>query len=131
MLSWILQITIISVIFIILVHHLIHFLTSALTIPKVKDLVHIPNQKYETMYNIINKTNGETPLSQPLSQPLSNPSELPNADYTLIDLLPTHQNEPSSMKNELKNFLKKQMKGSSHIQVESIDSSSAPSYASF
>jgi hypothetical protein len=69
-----------------------------LTVPKIKDLVNSPTQKYENMYNIIK--NGSNNASPP-------------ADYTLIDLLPTKQEDPASMKNELKNFLKKQLQNSS------------------
>jgi hypothetical protein len=45
MLSWIIQITVISIILIFLVHHLINFLKSTLTVPKIKDLVNSPTQK--------------------------------------------------------------------------------------
>jgi hypothetical protein len=95
MLSWAIQITIISIILIFLVHHLINFFKSTLTVPKIKDLVNTPTQKYENMYSIIN--NGNT-------------SEIPekNKDYTLIDLLPT-KNDDTNMKSELKNFLKSQL----------------------
>ena len=86
MLSWVIKITIISIILIFLIHHLINFFKSTLTVPKIKDLVNTP-QKYENMYNII-KQNSKT-------------------DYTMIDLLP--KEEKPTMKNELKNFLKKQM----------------------
>ena len=123
MLSWIIQITIVSIILIFLVHHLINFFKSTLTVPKIKDLVNTPTQKYENMYNIIKNNSSSNSLSN-----MNSCGE--NAEYTLIDLLPTKQEEPSSMKSELKNFLKKQMKGSSNMQLESIDSS-VPSYASF
>ena len=49
MLSWVLQITIISIVLIFLVHHLINFFKSTLTVPKIKDLVNTPTQKYENM----------------------------------------------------------------------------------
>ncbi len=93
MLSWIIQITVISIILIFLVHHLINFFKSTLTVPKIKDLVNTPTQKYENMYNIIQKG--------------SNTSSSESADYTLIDLLP--KEEGPTMKSELKNFLKKQL----------------------
>jgi uncharacterized membrane-anchored protein YhcB (DUF1043 family) len=95
MLSWAIQITIISIILIFLVHHLINFFKTTLTVPKIKDLVNTTTQKYENMYNIINN---------------SSTSEIPekNKEYTLIDLLPT-KNEDTNMKSELKNFLKSQL----------------------
>jgi hypothetical protein len=95
MLSWAIQITIISIVLIFLVHHLINFFKSTLTVPKIKDLVNTPTQKYEKMYSIIN--NGTT--SEIIDK---------NNDYTLIDLLPT-KNEDTNMKSELKNFLKSQL----------------------
>jgi hypothetical protein len=121
MLSWIIQITIVSIILIFLVHHLINFFKSTLTVPKIKDLVNSPTQKYENMYNIIKNNSLSTTMPSGYSS---------GGDYTLIDLLPTKQEEPSSMKNELKNFLKKQMQGSSSSPLDTIDNS-GPSYASF
>ena len=92
MLSWIIQITIISIVLIFLVHHLINFFKSTLTVPKIKDLVNTPTQKYESMYNIINSN---TKKHKDISS-LEN-----DKDYTLVDLLPS---EPeTNMKNELKN----------------------------
>ena len=90
MLTWIIQISIISIIFIFLVHHLIMFFKSTLTVPKIKDLVNSPNQKYQHIYDTI-----------------SNKS----TSYTDIDLLPlTKQPEDqNNMKDELKSFLKKQL----------------------
>ncbi len=95
MLSWAIQITIMSIILIFLVHHLINFFKSTLTVPKIKDLVNTPTKKYENMYSIIN--NGNT-------SEISEKSK----DYTLIDLLPT-KNDDTNMKSELKNFLKSQL----------------------
>jgi hypothetical protein len=109
MLSWVIQITFISIILIFLVHHLINFFKSTLTVPKIKDLVNTPTQKYENMYNIIQKNSNNS----------NNSSE--SADYTLIDLLP--KVEEPTMKNELKNFLKKQLNTSndSGTNISSLD----------
>ena len=57
MLSWVIQITILSIILVFLVHHLFNFFKSTLTVPKIKDLVNTPAQKYENMLNIINSNN--------------------------------------------------------------------------
>ena len=123
MLLWITQITIISIILIFLVHYLINFFKSTLTVPKIKDLVNSPSQKYENMYNIIKNS------SEPNLNPNPNINSNINSDYTLIDLLPK-QEEPASMKSELKNFLKKQLQGSSSkAPMDTI--SSGPAYSSF
>jgi len=125
MLSWIIQITIVSIILIFLVHYLFNFFKETLTVPKIKDLVNVPNKKYENMFNIISKTH-ET-------------NETHN--YTDIDLLPIQTNteqdivenneqkwntqpDTDSMKNELKSFLKKQLKESSNSKDFSNDISS-------
>jgi hypothetical protein len=117
MLSWIIQITIISIILIFLVHYLFNFFKETLTVPKIKDLVNVPSKKYENMYNIISKNNE------------NNASH----NYTDIDLLPKFDDEiipkpdPDSMKNELKSFLKKQLKESSSINDSSTNISSLTS----
>jgi hypothetical protein len=100
MLLWIIQMTIISIILIFLVHNLFDFFKTTLTIPKFKDLVNSPSQKYENIYNII-KNNENSNLSH-LQNSLTS-----SQDYTLIDLLPKEEN--TNMKSELKNFLKKHM----------------------
>ena len=120
MLSWVIQITVISTILIFLVHHLINFFKSTLTVPKIKDLVNTPSIKYENMYNIIkNKDNGNNGIIN--NNIINNDNSIVNdndksflgEDYTLIDLLPKQQENPS-MKNELKNFLKKQLNTSNN-----------------
>ena len=124
MLSWIIQITIVSIILIFLVHHLINFFKSTLTIPKIKDLVNSPNQKYENMYNIIKSGSGSGSGNSNSNSNSSN-SGSTTTDYTLIDLLPKQGDV--NMKNELKNFLKKQMQ--TNDQLDTI--SSGPEYSSF
>jgi hypothetical protein len=109
MLSWIIQITIISIVLIFLVHHLINFFKSTLTVPKIKDLVNTPTQKYENMYNIINQ-----------HKSVNNNSEV-NNEYTLIDLLPK-KDEPN-MKSELKNFLKSQLHNSQESGIMALEQS--------
>jgi len=99
MLFWTLQITVISIILIFLVHHLILFFKRTLTVPKVKDLVNAPAQKYESIYNTIssssNSINPINPINNPINQ---NP----------ITTQPTH--DIQSMKDELKNFLRTKIK---------------------
>jgi len=108
MLYWVIQITVISIILIFLVHHLINFFKSTLTVPKIKDLVNTPTQKYENMYNIIKNNLKNNSNNFQINQNSSEISSL-NNDYTLIDLLPKPTDDRSTMKNELKSFLKKQM----------------------
>jgi hypothetical protein len=127
MLSWIIQISLISIIFIFLIHHLIGFFKSTLTVPKIKDLVNSPSQKYQNMFNTISK--GDSHLS---SDFITNSNTNTNS-YTAIDLLPTEiQTETTNnvsfvldtstkdhMKDELKSFLKKQMNPSGNNNLDS------------
>ena len=110
MLSWVIQITVISIILIFLVHHLINFFKATLTVPKIKDLVNAPTQNYENIYNILKKT-PNTYINNEYSLGYSDYPKKGEQDYTLIDLLP--KKEEPSMKNELKKFLKKQLHSSS------------------
>ena len=96
---FVIKISLLSITFILLVHHLLIFLKSTLTVPKIKDLVNSPNQKYQNIYDTISHK---------------------SKSYTNIDLLPMEINNPTissgsimnsepNMKDELKMFLKKQL----------------------
>ena len=105
MFSWVIQATFISLIFILLIHHLIQILKDTLTYPKVKDLVNVPTKKYEDIYNVINNDPGQVQYSD--TTPIN------NLDIYTDKLLPDPEvNRPTqddnNMKNELKNFIKKQ-----------------------
>ena len=125
MLSWVIQITVISIILIFLVHHLINFFKSTLTVPKIKDLVNSPTEQYEKMNNII-KNNSNT-FNNSVNNSVNNTTNLSdgNGEYTLIDLLP--KTEEPSMKSKLKNFLKKQLQGSNELEsnISTLDTMSS------
>lgn len=57
MLPWIIQMSIISLILIILVDYLFTFFKTNLTIPKVKDLVNKPQQQYEKLFDTMSQNN--------------------------------------------------------------------------
>ena len=110
MLYWTIKITIISITLIFLVHHLISFFTSTLTVPKIKDILSSSTQKYELIYNIISKPdlqNQYVPQHQYVPQQQNENNESYNKS-TSIDLLPNTSSD-DNMKLELKNFIKKQM----------------------
>jgi hypothetical protein len=113
MLLWSFQITLISIIFIFLVHHLLVFFKNTLTIPKIKDLINAPMQKYEDMYSIIHQE------KQPRPQSTMNIDEL----LPKFDIKQETQNETKNeMKNELKNFLKKQLsQGGGSTNISTLD----------
>ncbi len=97
----------ISFIFIFIVHYLLVFFKATLTVPKIKDLVNCPTQKYQDIYNTIINTS-----------PIENTTD--------IDLLPVGECDDTltneSMKNELKSFLKKQMQKDDVYGLDSSES---------
>lgn len=117
MLSWAIQTAIMSITLIFLVHHLISFFTLTLTVPKIKDLVNTSTQKYEHMFNVISNSNSNSSSNSNTSRE--------TMEYTLLDLIP--KTEDTSMKNELKSFLKKQLNNPSKnvtgsTEISDIDS---------
>jgi len=112
MLLWIIQISTISVIFIFLVHNLIGFFTSTLTVPKIKDLVTTPNQKYENMFNVISESKSNTfDYEEPIKEKQIDTS--------------------TNMKDELKNFLKQQMNtNTSTTDISVLDNMNIDAFSS-
>jgi hypothetical protein len=102
MLSWIIQITIISFIFIFLIDHLIKFFTNTLTVPKIKDLVNNPNKKYESIYEILSH-------SKDIRENNNNNNNSSTDIFSLPLNISSDYNSKEDMKNELKNFLKNQL----------------------
>ena len=120
MLYWIIQTTILSIIFIFVVHYLINFFKSTLTVPKIKDLINSPTQKYENIYNIISKNESINIVDSTNISDLNNIIHAVdnNLDFKIeyADAKP----DTESMKNELKSFLKKQM-NSNTTNVSGLD----------
>lgn len=92
------------------------FFKTTLTVPKIKDLVNSPNQKYQNIYDTIShNTNTNTNTNS----------------YTDIDLLPSDDNiltEETNMKRELKTFLKKQLNSN---KVDVLEASSSTNFTNF
>jgi hypothetical protein len=89
-----------SIIFIFLVHNLLSFFKTTLTVPKIKDLVNSPNQKYQNIYDTISHTDANT-IANATNVNTTNANTIANANIG--------SDSTVSMKNELKSFLKKQM----------------------
>jgi hypothetical protein len=119
MLFWTIQVTLISIILIFLIHHLLVFFKTNLTTPKVKDLVNAPTQKYDAIFNAMNASANSTANSVNIN------------NISLEELLPPIQPDPVDMKNELKQFMKKQFKennnnpSNSTINLDTFNSSSS------
>ena len=110
MIAWTFQIIIGSFLFIFLIHHLIGFLKSTLTIPKIKDLVDSPSEKYKHIYAQLSNKGVQQQQQQQQTSPLE-------------------QVKDNSMKQDLKSFLKKQLNANqsdSASDIYSLDSTYSP-----
>jgi len=105
MFFWTIQITTMSILLIFLVHHLFVFFMTQLTVPKVKDMVYAPAQKYEEIYRKISQNVGRND-----SDMNTYTVDTETEKNTRLNSLSQPQ---SSMKNELKNFLKDKLKSNS------------------
>ena len=90
--SWIIKVTMVSLLFIFLLHYLYSFFKTTLTSPKLKDLVNKPQEKYNTIYNSL-KSTGDVGIENVCEDNKSNLGGI-------------HGSNSSSMKDELKKYLK-------------------------
>jgi hypothetical protein len=130
MLFWTVQTILISFILIFLVHHLITYFKQILTVPKTKDLVNSPIQKYNEMFKIIGSESSNSNPVNPIPNPNINIEDyLPKPGFTSEEIKNDVNQE---MKNELKSFLKKQMTPSNTTttDISTLDSFGSSSYYS-
>ena len=108
----ILKWTIISLIFIILVHYLYSFFKTTLTVPKIKDLVNRPAGAYKEIYETIEKvkSNEREKLKETNANNISN--SVPNGIIKNED----------NMKDELKSFLNSLSSSDANKRNGNIDS---------
>ena len=100
MLFWSIQISITSIFLIILVHYLINYFKSMLTVPQIKDLVNTSNKNYEKIYETLkNESKNESKKNQ-LQKNDSQKNDLQKNDYQKNDNM-----NNDFMKNELKKFI--------------------------
>ncbi len=88
---WIIKVSILSLVLIYLLHYLYSFFVSTLTVPKVKDLVTLPQEKYNEMLLSLHQ---EQQQSQPFRR-----------NNTINDINDNTTNN-QSMKEDLIHFLK-------------------------
>jgi hypothetical protein len=100
---WIIKVSILSFIFIFLLHYIYSFFISTLTIPKVKDLVTLPQQKYDELFNSLhlqhNKfTNDNIDIN-------NNGNNVPTSSTTM-KMQSAPKQTTQAMKDELIKFMK-------------------------
>lgn len=75
MISWTIRWILFSLVLIFLIHYLYTFFKTTLTVPKVKDLVNKPTEKYNEILNTIKSTPStlvETPNKEDMQSELKN-----------------------------------------------------------
>ena len=102
MIGWALQWTIISLILIMLVHYLYSFFINTLTVPKVRDLINKPTERYNEI----------------LSQDSQKQTTAPAVDT-------------NEMQAELRDFLSNIKKGDSSTQGDIMSANEAGGYSSY
>ena len=111
---WIFKVSILSLILIFLLHYLYSFFISTLTIPKVKDLVTLPQQKYDELFHSLEQ-----------NKYIQSGNNNGN-----INLLPSSSSSSSqSMKDELIRFMKEIGGGSGGNSVSGVSVSSVSPFS--
>ena len=100
---WLLQNVVFSISLIVILHYLYIYFKATLTSPRVKDLIHCPKQKYETLFDTIQKGNRDAIDDYESIVPKQSSLGIPNDHITLQ---PQYQLSKDTMKTELKAYLK-------------------------
>lgn len=138
MLFFIIQIILLSLIFIFLIHHIINFLKNTLTVTKIKDIVNLQNEKYDNILNILSNSNSTLnkeynnfiPLNS--SDNINNSTSISSLDNINYNIGNNTENNSgtNTMKNELKNFIKSQFKVN-NINSYNINNMNNNNFSSF
>jgi len=134
MLSWIIQVTFISILLIILVHHFIDYFKTMLTVPKIKNLATTSlREKYEDIFKLINNNDLEITTNNNNNTDKTNNNNTDNTNNNNNNTDNTNKttnnnnnktnnnnnnnqlkNEDELMKDELTNFIKTQLQSTTN-----------------
>ena len=119
---WLLQNVVFSISLIVILHYLYIYFKATLTSPRVKDLIYCPKQKYETLFDTIQKGNSDpiddydsiVPKQSSLGIPNDHNALQPQYNMNNMNNNNTQYNQPmndqspsnDTMKTELKAYLK-------------------------
>ena len=87
---WFIQVSVVSLIIIFVIHNLYTFFKETLTVPKIKDMVKRPQQRYDTLFRELRNQVAENANANAIASANSIVNSSSNAD---------------DMKNELKRYL--------------------------
>ena len=89
---WFIQVSVVSLIIIFVIHNLYTFFKETLTVPKIKDMVKRPQQRYDTLFRELR------------NQVAENANANANANASASSIVNSSSNA-DDMKNELKRYL--------------------------
>jgi hypothetical protein len=118
--------SILSLLFILLVHHLLYYFKNSLTVPKVNDLINSPTKNYEKMFHIISSLKEKEMIvknttdnicnnisTTNINEIVSNEPFIKETEEIHENILPlsnnTNQPDKKTMKEDLMMFLKNQI----------------------
>ena len=122
---WIIKVSILSLIFIFLLHYLYSFFISTLTIPKVKDLVTLPQQKYDELFHSLEQNKSVYGNNSHTGNNGNNNSSNGNEN------LPPSSSPSQSMKDELIRFMKEIGGGSGSNSNSNSNKNNATTISSY
>lgn len=115
----IIQMSILSLIFILLVHHLLYYFKNSLTVPKVNDLINSPTKNYEKMFHIISSSKEKEIIVKNTTDNVCNSGTTNINEIVSIikepeiyeNIIPLNIDKPDkkTMKQDLMMFLKNQI----------------------
>jgi hypothetical protein len=111
---WFIQVSVVSLIIIYVIHNLYSFFKDTLTVPKIKDMVKRPQQKYDTLFRELRN-----------QVHTSNASNASNANAN-ANANPNPGSEADNMKNELKRYLMDLNSSQTAQSAQSTQSSQEP-----
>jgi len=113
---WLVQNIAFSISLIVILHYLYIYFKTTLTSPKVKDLIHYPKQKYDTLFETIEKGNREIqdldystsiiPKTTSLGIPTHHNNEITHHHDNSYKINDNPVDPQQKMKTELKAYLK-------------------------
>ena len=108
---WFIQVSVVSLIIIFVIHNLYSFFKETLTVPKIKDMVKRPQQRYDTLFrelrNQVANTNTNANNNANNSNNTNNINNINNNsnNNANTDSIANSNSNADDMKNELKRYL--------------------------
>jgi hypothetical protein len=101
---WVVKVVTVSIMIIFLLHNLYIFFKETLTVPKMKDMVKRPQQKYESLFRELEDNRINTNANANANAN-TNHSSAANATANAANAANANATENDTMKNELKRYL--------------------------